>query len=341
MKKTLILFCISCIVQSVFSQKVSVNILYDSGIVKSGVAYTAEQNLTTLLTEVNAACQENRAIDVGGISMSDFARKAINMLWRNVHFRTKELAIQDRLWVFQRNKMMQVNHIPIIICDDLQSDGDRQDAVVEFDLTGRITDFRFAIDPEVGESFEKSNGSVAELEEQAIIRKFVDRLATAYHQKDIDKLNQFFSDDALIITGNVVTVRTPESGMIQKVKYSKQNKTQYLRNLQRCFARNKRISVTFSLLDTKEELQKNDGKSKFITHRKGKDGRNYYGVRLHQKWVSTGYSDEGYVFLLWEFPKDGDPIIHVRTWQPEMLNGKEISYNEIFSEIDFIKNLEE
>lgn len=48
-----------------------------------------------------------------------------------------------------------------------------------------------------------------------------------------------------------------------------------------------------------------------------------FGVRLRQEWKSSTYSDEGYLFLLWEFPEDGrDPIIHVRTWQPEYVNGQ-------------------
>ena len=45
-------------------------------------------------------------------------------------------------------------------------------------------------------------------------------------------------------------------------------------------------------------------------------------MRLRQEWRSSTYSDEGYLFLLWDFPEDGgDPIIHVRTWQPEMVGG--------------------
>ena len=45
---------------------------------------------------------------------------------------------------------------------------------------------------------------------------------------------------------------------------------------------------------------------------------------MKQSWKSSNYSDEGYLFLLWEFPEDGSsPIIHVRTWQPEMVNGQE------------------
>ena len=78
------------------------------------------------------------------------------------------------------------------------------------------------------------------------------------------------------------------------------------------------------------------GKGKFITHRKGKNGRDFYGVRLRQEWKSDRYHDEGYVFLLWEFPENTDPVIHVRTWQPEMLNGQKIAYNDIFSDTDFV-----
>ena len=48
-----------------------------------------------------------------------------------------------------------------------------------------------------------------------------------------------------------------------------------------------------------------------------------YGVRMPQSWTSRNYSDEGYLFLLWEFPENGgDPIIHVRTWQPEYVGGQ-------------------
>ena len=42
---------------------------------------------------------------------------------------------------------------------------------------------------------------------------------------------------------------------------------------------------------------------------------------LNQKWESEHYGDDGYLFLVWEFPDDGgDPLIHVRTWQPDQPN---------------------
>ena len=50
------------------------------------------------------------------------------------------------------------------------------------------------------------------------------------------------------------------------------------------------------------------------------------------------YNDVGYVFLLWQFPeagKSGNPKIHVRTWQPEKLEGKLLSDDEKIKLSDF------
>ena len=136
--------------------------------------------------------------------------------------------------------------------------------------------------------------------------------------KDIDFINQIFSDDALIITGKVVTVRNEGDfgGFSQKVEYTKQSKEQYILNLRRAFARNKWIDVKFSEIGDNGEV----GGCAGIT--RSRVNCTMYGVRLRQEWRSSSYSDEGYLFLLWEFPEDGrDPIIHVRTWQPEWVGG--------------------
>ena len=99
------------------------------------------------------------------------------------------------------------------------------------------------------------------------------------------------------------------------------------------FAKNKYIKVKFDSIK--------------VTRHSAKAG--FYGVTLRQKWTSSRYSDDGYVFLLWEFPVDekGRPIederprIHVRTWQPEWgpydANGKDrkIREDEILNQNDF------
>lgn len=51
-----------------------------------------------------------------------------------------------------------------------------------------------------------------------------------------------------------------------------------------------------------------------------------YGVTLRQRYSSDRYSDDGYLFLLWDFRDRSMPVIHVRTWQSasSVADGSEI-----------------
>ena len=42
-----------------------------------------------------------------------------------------------------------------------------------------------------------------------------------------------------------------------------------------------------------------------------------YGVTLKQDWSSSTYSDVGYLFLMIDFRDEDNPLIKVRTWEPE------------------------
>ena len=134
------------------------------------------------------------------------------------------------------------------------------------------------------------------------ILNYCEHLRTAYTTKDIDFLRQVFSDDALIIVGNVVKV-AKESGRVSadsRVCYALHTKRDYLARLSKVFALNRQIEVRFSDFH--------------IMRHPTKDG--IYGVSLRQRYSSDRYSDDGYLFLLWDFSNPSMPLIHVRTWQP-------------------------
>ena len=157
---------------------------------------------------------------------------------------------------------------------------------------------------------------VAEVEKRMKIRAYCERLQTAYNQKDIDFINQIFSDDALIITGTVVSVKPMEDRYANKLKvvYKKQNKEQYIANLKKAFLRNKWIDVKLSDIEENGNLP---NACAGVT--RSKINPNMFGVRLRQEWRSSNYSDVGYLFLLWDFTDEDKPVIHVRTWQPEFV----------------------
>ena len=95
--------------------------------------------------------------------------------------------------------------------------------------------------------------------------------------------------------------------MSKNVVYRKQNKAEYIKNLERVFKANKYIQLDFNY----------NG----VTVVQDKEKPYIYGVTLKQVWNSQNksgknYSDEGYLFLAWDFSDESHPQIHVRTWQP-------------------------
>ena len=321
---------------SVQAEEVTVAITTDSYTdVPAATLETMQRNLSRLLSEINLANNENRTLNLANSNLPEScvaqeAKATLSMLWNSIHFYCDDSEVVDRLWPMQKGYMLR--QIPLIINPQGEQfgHGNYQEATVDFDKQGRIVDFQFVFDSQLSESMENC-GDVVDMERKLKILKFCDKFATYYNTKNIDKLTQLFSDDALIITGNVTQVYNPEhGGMKPKVTYKRQNKTEYLSNLRRTFARNKYIDVKFS------EIGELSGGCGPVT--RSANTPNMYGVRLHQAWRSSNYSDDGYVFLLWEFKGEDDYILHVRTWQPEFLDKektKKLPITDLFSVSDF------
>jgi hypothetical protein len=140
-------------------------------------------------------------------------------------------------------------------------------------------------------------------------------------------LAKIYSDDALIITGKVIKQTQSTENILgsygfskEKIEYQVQTKKEYINKLGAIFRNNAKINVLFDDIEV-------------VRHPKYDD---IYGVRLKQGWNTTNYSDIGFLFLMIDF-KDGENMqIHVRTWQPEKLNGMQLKENEIFKLGDFI-----
>ncbi|MDE6380854.1 MAG: hypothetical protein K2L11_10300 [Muribaculaceae bacterium] len=133
------------------------------------------------------------------------------------------------------------------------------------------------------------------------ILSYCEHLRTSYTTRDIDFLRQVFSDNALIIVGH--TVRTSDESPLKgspKVSFSLRSKREYLSNLAKIFDSGKDIDLRFSGFR--------------IMRHPTMEG--IYGVTLRQEYSCGSYSDDGWLFLLWDFRDPSMPLIHVRTWQP-------------------------
>lgn len=140
-------------------------------------------------------------------------------------------------------------------------------------------------------------------ERRRVILNYCEHFRMAYVTKDIDFIKQLFSEQALIIVGNVVKEASSDRhgvSPVGRVEYYLRTKNEYVKRLAKAFAANKRIDVGFS--DFR------------IMRHPTVDG--IYGVSLRQRYRSDKYSDDGWLFLLWDFRDEAMPCIHVRTWQP-------------------------
>ncbi|MBP7563301.1 MAG: LPP20 family lipoprotein [Candidatus Cloacimonetes bacterium] len=140
-------------------------------------------------------------------------------------------------------------------------------------------------------------------EAKMALLEFMERYKTAYCLKDIDYINNIFSDNALIIIGRVLKENPdPEKRFDfgQKIQYNRYSKQDFITNLRRAFNSNEFIHIQFDETNVK---------------RAEKDP--VYGIQLKQHYNSSSYHDKGYLFLMIDLKNEKEPKIYVRSWQPE------------------------
>lgn len=293
-----------------------VNFEFSDGIANAALKAKMEQQLCRLLTAINRAESTGSDINFSGINIDQMASQSVTALWANAHFRCLDDDIVEHCLAMKRNGRVyqyQVRNIAVEMkpIDESYADDLNQEICINFDLTGKISDFNIAMDVNQYMRLMKEGATIGDIDEREQIIKFCEDFRNFYIKKDLANLEAVFSDDALIITGKEILRSKPELGMAQKdYEYTVQNKQQYLNNLRKIF-RNPRtgaISVNFS----KYEIRRHGAKP------------NYYGVTLIQDWATNTYKDQGIVFLVWDFTDKDKPKIQVRTWQPMSTEESEI-----------------
>lgn len=300
----------------------SVTFEFSTGSIDSGkLKAEMENNISELLTEINRAGTQGTALNLSSISIEPEAKVRLNALWDEAaHFVCKrELNISKCLNDYQG---YQVRAIPITMkpIDSSYTQSINRELTISLNKNGVITGVRPAweLQEDISQIMKDANG-VADIRMRREILKWVEDFRCYYNEKNLKALNQIYSDDALIITGSVVMQRKG-SGDIglrldQKVKYNVQTKAQYISKLSIIFKNNSRINVQFDHIAVVKHPAK----------------PNIYGVTLHQKWQTSTYSDDGWLFLVWDFNDPERPQIHVRTWQPHQV----VSKDGVFTLDDF------
>ena len=193
-----------------------------------------------------------------------------------------------------------------------------EDVTLTFDEDKKIESVAFGLDQAAKDDiFNKAVGTWND-SVRMVIATFLENYKTAFALKRLDYIESIFDNNAVIITGSYVKQarRNSENNKYlehKEVKYNKLNKATYLANLEKCFRSNEFINVRFSDNDV----------SKL-------SGGQTFGIQIHQDYYSTTYSDTGYLFLMVDMNNPKQPIIKVRTWQPE----RDPNVNSMFNRSD-------
>ena len=277
----------------------SVTFTVSDGLSNAALKERIGNNLSNLLTSFNDAFADDAEPDLSWVSISPDATDALMMLWGNMPFRCEEEEIVER--VLTTYSGFQVRNVPIELKTD-SGDNDYQELVIDMEPDGTVSRVNLALQSHLYRKVMSDGSEVTDLRCRQMILDYVEQFRTAYNRKDIDFLDNVFSDDALIITGKVVKRKKGDRMAVLKespeIVYTQQRKHEYIEKLRtRVFPNNKYIHVTFT--DIK------------VSKHPSIDG--YYGVMLRQGYESSTYSDDGYLFMIWDFRDESHPQIHVRT----------------------------
>jgi len=256
-----------------------------------------EQEATKLLTAFNDAYIREQQPDLKNVK----DQGSVSAIWAISPLKCIETEIIER--GYSTSSGYQIRNIPMFLKDVPEEDAER-DIAINFDRNGNITDIFFSISVDY---IITVGAPVTDLRRRLEVVDFVEKFRASYNRKDIKGVSDKFSDDAQIITGRIMKVKGVEGSVFEeKIEYTSQTKEEYIKKLQGIFANNKAIDIKFEEIELQQHPKYD----------------HIYGVTLKQLWHTTNYSDIGYVFLFIDFRDSNNPLIKVRTWQPEQFQGR-------------------
>ena len=249
---------------------------------------------------VNAIKQKNYE------SVSDqFTAEGYDMFDKLVHYGNATVIGNPNLQFYQLGDRTICRSVPMKFTFKNNKRAFVEDVTFTFNKDEKIESVAFGLDKTARDDIFNRDAAAWNDSVRMVIATFLENYKTAFALKRLDYIQSIFDDDAIIIVGHV-TKHANKKGENQNyidnemVKYTRQDKATYLKNLEKSFGSNEFINIRF----TDNEVKK-----------MGKGGETY-GIQIHQDYYSSNYGDTGYLFLMVDLNEMDAPIIKVRTWQP-------------------------
>ena len=234
-----------------------------------------------------------------------FTAEGYDMFDKLVHYGNASVIGNPNLQFYQLGDRTICRSVPMKFTFKNNRRAFVEDVTFTIDKDQKIESVAFGLDKTARDDIFNRDAAAWNDSVRMVIATFLENYKTAFALKRLDYIKSIFDDDAIIIVGHV-TRHAAKKGENQRyvdnemVRYTRQDKATYLKNLERSFGSNEFINIRF----TDNEVKK-----------MGKGGETY-GIQIHQDYYSSTYGDTGYLFLMVDLNEMDAPIIKVRTWQP-------------------------
>ena len=205
-----------------------------------------------------------------------------------------------------------------------------EDVIFYFDREGKIDNISFGLGVDATNDILDRGATSWGGEVREILLEFLENYKTAYALERLDYIESIFSENAQIIVGKVLKSKVNTNAYSERgqnvsvegqraIEYTHHTKKSFMEHLKRIFANNEFINLNFSNVSVRK-ITKITDKNKFV-------------IQLAQDYCSSSYSDKGYLLLLVDITNSAEPLIEIRTWQPD-----EIDLDKVFHEGMFYSN---
>jgi len=301
----LLLFCVNVASAQIENSRFTIK----GGIQNDALKQIIEKNVSGFLTTFNLAANNDKMPNFDKNATTNDLRLRFAALWKTSPMICRDAELN--LYILTRPAGgYQIRNIGVDMLNAPEKDR-KQEIVLNLTYDGKIDDVFIPI--KQYSDIMNNKAKVEDMSLRLMVLEFVENFRTAYNRKDIQFLENVFSEKALIVVGKKIVPQKQTDAPIQPTvkldnfKLQVQNKEQYINGLKNVFRKNAYIDVKFSDILV-------------VRHT---DKPHIYGVMLKQDWKSMNafkektYSDEGYVLLIINYKNPENPAILVRTWQPE------------------------
>lgn len=195
---TIILFI--CFVNQAFAQN-SVEV-FVSDFDQHQLRITMEENASAFLSEINHAYNENRGLNLEILNIVESFKYSLQNIWASTPFYIPEdIIIQNAARL--TSGYYEMRNIPAYFVDP-EGTEHYEEAVLQFSPSGMISEIRIGLAAHRYQELMNMGRSDIDRSNRQIILSFVENFRTSYNRKDLDFIENVFSDQALIIVGRVI-----------------------------------------------------------------------------------------------------------------------------------------